>query len=74
MATVVPSVDCLIDFVCLVYRVDCLLHIPKTKKIVRAVKMWGMEETLLVNGNILSDPTEFALESDARGVEWAGLD
>jgi hypothetical protein len=58
----------------LIDGVNRFLDVPQTVRQIRICINQAGVKNLLLDRNILAYAAEFALESDARGIEWTGLD
>jgi hypothetical protein len=73
MATVVPGVKSLVDFVSLVNGIYCFLDIPETISVL-VLSVYGETEwdrkgkIVLVDGDVIPDSSELALEADTCWV------
>lgn len=66
MATIVPGVYRLVDFVGLIDGINCFLDIPETVYLLILLDYGEREgrENILIDGHVISDSSELALEAD----------
>jgi hypothetical protein len=71
MATIVPGVKRLIDFVSLVDGINCFLDIPETIVLLVYGERGDGKDNILLNRHIVPDSSELALEADTCWIVGA---